>query len=252
MKLGSSILNSRTLLFCQLFVFFNFIPFILNAQGMQPFAMVLPVKYEDIDDSGTRKSLGNFIETELSRYFLLKSRAEVNEAIQKAAEEVDSYDCDDDACIKKMGELLDVEYTFTFEVTKTAEGWDLSAKRMKVDDVTSRRNELCKDCELSKARNILREMILGLSPGESRIKVGQAVIKFRSTPKATIFYKGIQQGNTPIDVTVPSKEIFDVFAVAVEDVYEDFKRDYGPLKPGQIINEQIKLSKKRGDLLIES
>ena len=252
MKLSSPNLNLKTFLFLQCLIFFNFIPCILSAQGMQPFAMVLPVKYEGIDDSGTRKSLENFIETELSKLFLLKSRAEVQEAIQKAAEEVDSSNCDDDACVKKMGELLDVEYTFTFEVTKTSEGWDLSAKRMKIDDVTSRRNELCKECELSKARNIVREMILGLSPGESRIKIGQAVIKFRSTPKATIFYKGVKQGNTPIDVTVPSREVFDVFAVAVEDGYEDFKRDYGPLKAGQVIQENIKLAKKRSTLKVES
>ena len=32
---------------------------------------------------------------------------------------IDSEDCNDEACIKKMGEMLDVDYTFFFSITAT-------------------------------------------------------------------------------------------------------------------------------------
>jgi len=215
-------------------------------------AMLVPINFINIEDSGIQKSIDNFIRAELSKNYFLKSRDEVLEAIEKAADDADSSNCTDEACIKIMEELLDVQYTFVFEITSTSDGWDISAKRLKYDDVTTRLNDLCKRCDLSKARAILKEMISNLLPGSSTLSKGKAVIQLRSQPKATVYINAVEVGTTPIDAFVPSGEVFDVLAVAIDDGYSDFIREYPPLSPGQTIIESFRLSRLKGKVFIES
>ena len=100
---------------------FGFILYLLQipslfAQALLEDAMLVPVGFINIDDSGVQKSIDNFIRAELSKNYFLKSRDEVLEAMEKAADDADSTNCSEEACIKIMEEILDVEYTFKFEI----------------------------------------------------------------------------------------------------------------------------------------
>ena len=144
-----------------------FLAFPLQAQ-IKPTAMLLPIYFVDLDKK-FQGSLNNHVQTELSSYYELKSEKEIEQARDVAIDRLSSENCTEEAWVKIMGEMLDVDYTFSLEVIDTGEGWDLTAVRQDLDGVTSRRNELCKNCSLSKARKTLSAMLTALRPGEMSI-----------------------------------------------------------------------------------
>ena len=81
-------------------------------------AMLL-VSFIGYESEAGRKAIKNHLEAELSRYFELKSEEEVQEAMIAVADEIESENCSEEACIKMMGEVLMVDYIFKFEVSFT-------------------------------------------------------------------------------------------------------------------------------------
>ena len=225
-----------------------FLAFPLQAQ-IKPTAMLLPIYFVDLDKKGMQGSLNNHVQTELSTYYELKSEKEVEQARDAAVDRLSSENCTEEACVKVMGELLDVEYTFSLEIIDTGEGWDLTAVRQDVDSVTSRRNELCKNCSLSKARKTLSGMLTALRPGEMLIQRGKAILRLESTPRSQVFLDGRDQGKTPLDLSVDARKPLDVTMVA--EGYKDFSEEF-ILEPGEKRKKLVKLTRKRGNIRIIS
>jgi hypothetical protein len=225
-----------------------FLAFPLQAQ-IKPTAMLLPIYFVDLDKKGLQRSLNNHVNTELSAYYELKSEKEVEQARDAAVDRLSSENCTEDACVKIMGELLDVEYTFSLEVIDTGEGWDLTTVRQDVGGVTSRRNELCKNCTLSKARKTLSEMLTALRPGEMLIQRGKAILRLESTPRSQVFLDGRDQGKTPLNLSVDARKSLDVTMVA--EGYKDFSRKFN-LSPGEEVIKHVNLVRKRGNIRIVS
>ena len=173
---------------------------------IKPTAMLLPINFVDLDKKSLQGSLNNFVKTELSNYYDLKSEKEIEQARDAAVDQISSENCTEEACVKVMGELLDVEYTFSLEIIDTGEGWDLSVVRQGMDSVTSRRNELCNDCSLSKARKSLAGILTALRPGEMLIQRGKASLRLESTPRSQVFLNGRDQGKTPLDLSVDARK----------------------------------------------
>ena len=90
----------------------------LSVHALDPRAMLLFNFFSYEDESGQR-SIENHLEAEFSRYYELKSKEEVEEAKQIVADNIDSENCSDEACIKMMGDGLDVDYTLIFELVVT-------------------------------------------------------------------------------------------------------------------------------------
>jgi len=211
--------------------------------------MLLPIYFVDLDKKGLQGSLNNHVQTELSAYYELKSEKEIEQARDAAIDKLSSENCTEEACVKVMGEMLDVEYTFSLEVIDTGEGWDLTAVRRDLDGVSSRRNELCKNCSLSKARKSLSGMLTALRPGEMLIQRGKASLRLDATPQAQVFLDGRDQGKTPLDLSVDARKPLDVTMVA--EGYKDFSEEF-ILEPGEIFKKRVKLTRKRGNIRIVS
>jgi hypothetical protein len=222
--------------------------FPLQAQ-IKPTAMLLPIYFVDLDKIGLQGSLNNHVQTELSSYYELKSEKEIEQARDAAIDKLSSENCTEEACVKVMGEMLDVEYTFSLEVIDTGEGWDLTAVRQDLDGVSSRRNELCKNCSLSKARKSLSGMLTALRPGEMLIQRGKASLRLEATPQAQVFLDGRDQGKTPLDLSVDARKPLDVTMVA--EGYKGFSEEF-ILEPGEIFKKRVKLTRKRGNIRIVS
>ncbi len=231
-----------------LWIFVFMISFTLKAQ-IKPTAMLLPIYFVDLDKKSLQGSLNNFVKTELSNYYDLKSEKEVEQARDAAVGQISSENCTEEACVKVMGELLDVEYTFSLEIIDTGEGWDLSVVRQDIDSVTSRRNELCNDCSLSKARKSLAGILTALRPGEMLIQRGKASLRLESTPRSQVFLDGREQGKTPLDLSVNARVPLEIFMVA--EGYNDFAEEF-TLKPGEKRKKHAKLTRKRGNIHITS
>ena len=225
-----------------------FLVFPLQAQ-IKPTAMLLPIYFVDLDKKGLQGSLNNHVQTELSAYYELKSEKEIEQARDAAIDKLSSENCTEEACVKVMGEMLDVEYTFSLEVIDTGEGWDLTAVRRDLDGVSSRRNELCKNCSLSKTRKSLSGMLTALRPGEMLIQRGKASLRLDATPQAQVFLDGRDQGKTPLDLSVDARKPLDVTMVA--EGYKDFSEEF-ILEPGEIFKKRVKLTRKRGNIRIVS
>jgi len=224
------------------------IAFSVKAQ-IKPTAMLLPIYFVDLDKKSLQGSLNNFVKTELSNYYDLKSEKEVEQARDAAVDQISSENCTEEACVKVMGELLDVEYTFSLEIIDTGEGWDLSVVRQDMDRVTSRRNELCNECSLSKARKSLAGILTALRPGEMLIQRGKASLRLESTPRSQVYLDGREQGKTPLDLSVNARVPLEIFMVA--EGYNDFAEEF-TLKPGEKRKKHVKLTRKRGNIRITS
>jgi hypothetical protein len=232
-----------------LFLFFVITALPVSAQ-FKPEAMILPITFVNFKDFAIQESLINFVQTELSRNFEIKSEDEVAEAIEKAGDEIDSENCTEEACIKIMGKILDVDYTFNLKIIDTGQVWDLIAIRIQpFDDFTIRRTELCKDCSLTKARKSISAMLSTMGTSKVSLKGGKSRLIVESTPKSEVFIDGYPHGETPLDLSVDANKSFDILMVA--EWYNDFTEEL-ILKPSQKLTINKKLVRKKGNIRITS
>ena len=217
---------------------------------LKPEAMSLPIIFTGISSAEERAIIQSHVINELSVNFDLKSEKEVEQAREFAVDKISSENCTEEACIKQMGELLDVEYTFTFKIIAAGNYWDLSAIRVDTFmEKTVRRNIACEDCNLSRARLLLTELIVGLRPGTTTVKSGEAVLQIETEPRSLIFLEGIEQGSTPLELTVPTDRPAEILAVA--EGYQDYSNLF-ELKSGEQREIKIPLVPRRGSVKITS
>ena len=216
---------------------------------IKPTAMILPINFVNLDKKGLQGSLNNHVKTELSTYYDLKTEKEIEQARDAAVDRLSSENCTEEACVKIMGELLDVEYTFSLEIIDTEEGWDLTVVRQDIDGVSSRRNELCIDCSLTKARESLSGILTALRPGEMAIQRGKARLLLESIPRSQVFLNGRDQGKTPLDLSVDARKPVEV--LIVEEGYNDYSEIF-ILQPGEQRKNHVILVRKRGSVRIVS
>ena len=232
-----------------LFLFFVITSFSASAQ-FKPEAMILPITFVNFNDTALQESLDNFVQTELSRNFELKSKDEVDEAMEKAIDEMDSENCTQEACIKKMGRMLDVDYTFNLKIIDTGQVWDLIAIRIHYfENRTMRRTELCNNCSLTKARKLISAMLSTMGTGEVSLKGGKSRLLVESTPRSAVFIDGYPKGETPLDLSVDANKSIEIHMVA--EGYNDFTEEL-ILKPGEKVSINKKLVRKRGNIRITS
>ena len=216
---------------------------------LKPEALVIPVYFVGIKDASARRILQQHVLTELSQSFELRSEQEVAQAREKAADKLASSDCTEVACLKVMGELLDVDYMFAVLVSASGNYWDLTGIRLEPLGRTVRKSVECPDCTLPKARAGLTKLLLGLRPGAVGIERGKAVLILESEPSGLVFLEGVEQGETPIELTVPSDRPAEILVFA--EGYQDYSNLFD-LKPGERRTVQIRLVKRRGRVRITS
>jgi hypothetical protein len=220
----------------------------LQAQ-IKPTAMLLPIYFVNLDKKGLQGSLNNHVQSDLSDYYELKSEKEIEQARDVSIDKLSSENCTEEACVKIMGELLDVDYTFSIEVIDTGEGWDLTVVRKDLVGETTRSNELCNKCSLSKARKELSKMLTALRPGEMIIQRGKASLRLISTPKSLVYLDGNEQGKTPLELGVDARKPLDITLIA--EGYKSFSEEF-LLEPGEKRTKSVQLSRKRGNIRIVS
>ena len=212
-------------------------------------AMLL-VSFIGYESEAGRKAIKNHLEAELSRYFELKSEEEVQEAKIAVADEIESENCSEEACIKMMGEVLMVDYIFNFEVIVSDIEWSIKGKREDfVEGIPIVINEVCKQCSLEKARQLLSEIVTSMRPGDHELQKGKGSIFFESIPSARLFLGGMDKGRTPLEIQVNAGEEIDYSIIA--EGYQD-SNDVVVLKPGQKLKIKKKLNRKRGNIRILS
>ncbi len=223
---------------------------VASAQPLKLEAMVLPLKVVGVEDEKVGPILQQQALAELSQSFELKSEQEMLAARDRAIDRIASEECTEEACIKVMGELLDVDYTFTLSITASGRYWSFTGIRSEPLGRTVRKNLVCEQCTLPKARRVLTELLLGLRPGSAVAGSGEAILILESEPSGLVFVNGLSQGNTPLEVAVPVADPVDVLIVA--EGYTDFAKVYENLRAGEEVRETVRLVRKRARVLVTS
>ena len=108
--------------------------------------------------------------------------------------------------------------------------------RLERDGLTTRRNKVCENCSLAKARKNLEEMLRALGPGAGFTQSGKATLVLVSEPIAQVFLDGEDQGNTPLNLIV---DVGDPIPVTFfKEGYEDLNVSY-VLEDGEIKEERV-------------
>ena len=224
------------------------LPCLSFGQQFKEEAMFL-VKFVGFEDESERKILKNHLEAELSNYFELKSEEEVEGAKESALDVLDSAICTEEACIKKMGSLLDVDFIINFEIIVTEQEWNIKGKRSGTfEGIPVVINKTCPQCNLEKARQEISQIVTSLNPKKS-ITAGMASMIVETSPPADLFVNGNPMGKTPLEISVNAGEEIDYYIVA--EGYREIS-ELVVLKPGQKLKINKKLARKRGKIRILS
>ena len=95
----------------------------------------------------------------------------------------------------------------------------------------------------------MTELIVGLRPGTTTVKSGEAVLQIETEPRSLIFLEGIEQGSTPLELTVPTDRPAEILAVA--EGYQDYSNLF-ELKSGEQREIKKTLVPRRGSVKITS
>ncbi|SVE06007.1 uncharacterized protein METZ01_LOCUS458861, partial [marine metagenome] len=211
-----------------IFVFFT-IP--VEAYALKPRAMLL-VDFFSYENESGKRSIENHLEAEFSRSYELKSKEEVNDALKKVADKIDTEDCESDKkCIKMMGDRLMVDYTLLFEiVVLSGNEWSIKGERQKRGGLITPIDEVCQNCTLSKLRPILSEMVISLKPGDNVVRIGKSILTVKSQPSAEVYIDGTLMGKSPLQTLVNSNQYIEVNVI--KEGYETTGQMVN-LKPGE-------------------
>jgi len=148
-------------------------------------------------------------------------------------------------------EKLQVDYIFNITVIEHSQNeWEFTINRRHTyEETVTRKNDICEQCTLKRARQMLSDMVLALRPGGQLAGIGEAVLDLNSEPQASIFIDGIPSGTTPLTLTVKSNKNIEL--MLIKDGYATLTQTYR-LKSGETKKENIILARKRGNLKLET
>ena len=94
----------------------------VTAHALKPEAILL-VHFSSYGDKSGQRSVEKHLEAEFSRYYELKSKEEVEEAIKLLYDKIDSENASEEKIIKILVEGLDVDYALIFGLVVTGSVW---------------------------------------------------------------------------------------------------------------------------------
>ena len=123
---------------------------------------------------GEKKILLNQMESELSRNYTLISQQDFKQAQLKAFEELEAEECTEEACIRKIQELLQVDRLFSLQVIREGKLTQFTLSLIREDDKIVRTDQ-CRDCDIFELNEqvgklvnlvVLADLGLGAQSGE--------------------------------------------------------------------------------------
>ncbi|MDX2469359.1 MAG: PEGA domain-containing protein [SAR324 cluster bacterium] len=211
-------------------------------------AVVYPIEFINYDNSSRKAILQSHVEGQVAGQYRLKTKQEVATAIEAARDSLPSDNCTEDACIKKINSVLGVAFSYQFKIIVDGKYWDITTKRVDDFGQASLKNQPCVNCDITKARKILSQMITGSG---SALKEGQGKLFLKSSPSgAQVFINGNSIGNTPLETNVTSGEPIDV--TIVSEGYSDYTTVFNVKKGQELKPPLIQLPKMRAKLTLTS
>ncbi|MBF0240694.1 MAG: ankyrin repeat domain-containing protein [SAR324 cluster bacterium] len=110
-------------------------------------AVVLPLAVIGNFSENHKHIIYNNFLNKLSKYYLLIPDKKLKEAREYVFESVDTDECSEAQCIRKIQEILQVENVFTLQMIKEQENTQLSVSLVRLDDRIVK-NDYCVNCSI--------------------------------------------------------------------------------------------------------
>jgi len=163
----------------------------LFAQSERPETIIVPVSGIG-DVSNTRKLiLENTLTDELKKHFRIVPQEKYKQVLEQVFEELEYEECNEDTCIMRVQEMLQVENVFNLQIIGEGKDTQLNLKWITLDEKKNE-EDYCEECGTRE----LREMIGGLVEklvGEKKVEVvvqNKPVVVVEKKPVVVIKKKG--------------------------------------------------------------
>ena len=119
---------------------------LIHAQEKQTAAVVPIASLGDISEEH-KEILSMRLRTNLSNYYQLIPQEKFQEAQDQAYEELDTPNCTEEQCIRKIQELLQIERLFAFQIIKSGDITQLGLNLIRLDDKQVE-DDICRKCDI--------------------------------------------------------------------------------------------------------
>lgn len=122
-----------------------FLTTLLFGQSERPETIVIPVSSLGEVSEVRKQILQNTLEDELKGYFRLVPQEKYEEVLEKVFEELEYEECNEDQCIMRIQEMLQVENIFHLKVLGEGQDTQLSLSWRTLDE-KRKETDICSGC----------------------------------------------------------------------------------------------------------
>ena len=156
----------------------------LFGQSERPETIIVPVSGIG-DVSNTRKLiLENTLTDELKKHFRIVPQEKYKQVLEQVFEELEYEECNEDTCIMRVQEMLQVENVFNLQVIGEGKDSQLNLKWITLDEKKNE-TDVCLGCGTFQLNDKVRglvEKLVGEKPIVVRVVRKEKGILFRDTP----------------------------------------------------------------------
>ena len=242
----------------QIFLLFSFtlLAFSCFAQEKPAVAVAPLASIGNISNAQKQIVFNRFLD-ELSRRFSLISQTQFNDAQEKAYEELDTEQCNEEQCVRKIQEILQVENLFVLQMVKENSDTQLSLTLIDLEDKTVR-SDYCQGCNtfaLNQRISGLVQKVIGEKPlpvpvvNSSGIK-GKGRVFISSVPSEADIYLDGQPLGQKSDALLKDIPVGKHTFRLIKGNLSQSKTI--EVSPNKLVSVELKLELGKGTLLVSS
>jgi len=154
----------------------------IDAQKEKPFAAVAPVSFLGKISVVKRQIIFNRFQEKLSEYYSLISQKQFQEAQEKAYESLESEECSEEQCIRKIQEYLQVENLFILQILSEEGDTQLSLTLVTLD-TKSIKTDYCEQCRTLVLNQRIVALVKKFIPGKDEEATSPPIVQSTPSPE---------------------------------------------------------------------
>ena len=133
----------------------------LFGQSERPETIIVPVSSMG-DVSDTRKQiLQNTLTDELKKHFRIVPQEKYKQVLEQVFEELEYEECNEDTCIMRIQEILQVENVFNLQIIGEGKDSQLNLKWITLDEKKNV-EDYCEGCSTKELRDMIGGLVVNL------------------------------------------------------------------------------------------
>ena len=150
-------------------IWFFLMPSLGLAQAEKRDAAVTPIAAIGEISDAEKSIIYTQLESVLSQYYRLISRAQYAEAEELAFEQLEAEECTEEQCIRAIQDILQVERLFALQIVREGEFSQISLTLVRQDDKIVR-NTVCDDCSISELHQQVEDLVILVAQADADVE----------------------------------------------------------------------------------